>query len=99
VMQGLPTKAALRSLLMAILASCFLAFAAPPVTAAKLPLTQSECEAAGMMWRPQVGKCKNPRKIGKRRLSAFEQALGVLGSGRAILALWLVWQSPAKDDS
>ena len=57
---------------MTAMASCCLAFVAPPVIAAKLTLTQLECEQAGTTWKPNKGKCKRTRQ---RDLAAIEKVM------------------------
>jgi hypothetical protein len=77
--------------LLALIVAFFIAIApAPPVAAKEAAATQIECEKAGMTWRPNIGKCSH---IGQHRLSAIEQALGILGLACAILALWLLWRT------
>ena len=64
-----------------------------PATAVDRPTTEVECQAAGMRWVQQTGKCKQVKQVAGRRLSAAEKVLGLIGLGCAVVGLALLFGS------
>jgi hypothetical protein len=59
-----------------------------PATALERPTTEVECQAAGMRWVQQTGKCK--QQVTGRRLATPEKVLGLIGLGCAVMGLALL---------
>jgi type IV secretory pathway VirB2 component (pilin) len=61
-----------------------------PATAVERPTTEVACQAAGMKWVQQKGKCK---QVKERRLSVVEKVVGLIGLACAALGLALLFGS------
>ena len=64
-----------------------------PATAVERPTTELECQAAGMRWVQQTGKCKQVKQVAGWRLSVAEKVLGLIGLGCAVVGLALLFGS------
>ena len=80
-----------------IIAACIVAlsltsFLVFPATAVR-PSTEVECQAAGMRWVQQTGKCKQVKQVTGKRLSTAEKVLGLIGLGCVVVGLSLLFGS------
>lgn len=78
--------------MIALVATVYLVLAGPiTVTsfAAVTPITQADCEKAGMRWKAKAGKCK---RMSGQPLSSAERAAAVIGIISAIAALVLLFE-------
>ena len=61
-----------------------------PAIAAKYPMTQADCEKAGLKWRKVDHKCKPYVRV--VNLSPADRILGLIGLGSAVVGLILLWR-------
>ena len=79
-----PVKMIIVSIVALSLAGPFIA----PAYATDVPATQSDCEKAGMQWKPKAGKCK---PMPKSSLSPAESVLALIGLACALIGLFFTW--------
>ena len=61
-----------------------------PAIATKYPMTQADCEKAGLRWKKEAHKCKPFVPVVS--LNPAERILGLIGLGSAVVGLILLWR-------
>ena len=70
-----------------------------PAIAAKYPMTQADCEKAGLKWKKEEHKCKPYVRVVNR--SRAKRILALIGLGSAVVGLIVLyrdWRTP-RDSS